>query len=76
MQSLLRLKEPAVVLRCRKDDLDLVESVVIVAKKEYAEKSSANPPDIVIDKNTFLPPPLNPKNAHGSYWYIFPSILC
>ncbi|XP_042445499.1 V-type proton ATPase subunit E-like [Zingiber officinale] len=67
VQSLLRLKEPAVVLRCRKDDLDLVESVLTLAKKEYADKSSANPPDIGIDKNTFLPPPLNPKNAHGSY---------
>ncbi|CAD6233512.1 unnamed protein product [Miscanthus lutarioriparius] len=33
VQSLLRLKEPAVLLRCRKEDLELVDSVFGVCKQ-------------------------------------------
>ncbi|CAN1300388.1 V-type proton ATPase subunit E [Linum perenne] len=39
VQSLLRLKEPAVLLRCRKEDAHLVESVVDAAAEEYSEKA-------------------------------------
>ncbi|KAL9690916.1 hypothetical protein QQ045_011330 [Rhodiola kirilowii] len=34
-QSLLRLKEPSVLLRCRKADQDLVEGVLDSAREEY-----------------------------------------
>ncbi|CAL9085667.1 unnamed protein product, partial [Musa textilis] len=64
---LLRLKEPAVLLHCRKDDLHLVESVLNPAKEEYAKKANAHAPDIVIDNNIFLPPPPAHVNAHGPY---------
>ncbi|KAG6484961.1 hypothetical protein ZIOFF_053486 [Zingiber officinale] len=67
VQSLLRLKEPVVLLRCRKDDIELVESVLNLAKKEYADKANVPPPNIVLDKNTFLPPSPSHENAHGSY---------
>ncbi|KAJ3701098.1 hypothetical protein LUZ61_004803 [Rhynchospora tenuis] len=58
IQSLLRLKEPAVILRCRKDDYALVDSVLDSAKKEYATKAGGFPPEteIAIDTNVFLPP--------------------
>ncbi|CAL9756122.1 unnamed protein product, partial [Musa acuminata subsp. burmannicoides] len=67
VQSLLRLKEPAVLLRCRKDDHHLVESVLNPAKEEYATKANARAPDIVIDNKIFLPPPPAHANAHGPY---------
>ncbi|PKI51607.1 hypothetical protein CRG98_028031 [Punica granatum] len=49
VQSLLRLKEPSVLLRCRKDDAHLVESVLDSAKEEYAQKANVHPPDVIVD---------------------------
>ncbi|KAI6707122.1 hypothetical protein NL676_010084 [Syzygium grande] len=65
VQSLLRLKEPAVLLRCRKDDLHLVESVLDSAKEEYAKKASVHPPEIIVDDRVYLPPAPSHHNAHG-----------
>ncbi|KAF8733532.1 hypothetical protein HU200_014833 [Digitaria exilis] len=55
VQSLLRLKEPAVLLRCRKEDLELVDSVLELARNEYAEKANVYPPEIVVDRQVYLP---------------------
>ncbi|CAN6443857.1 unnamed protein product [Victoria cruziana] len=68
VQSLLRLKEPAVLLRCRKADVELVESVLPSAKQEYSEKMNAHSPDIIIDSQAFLPPAPSHHNAHGPSW--------
>ncbi|CAM0880454.1 unnamed protein product [Alopecurus aequalis] len=65
VQSLLRLKESAVILRCREEDLELVESVLELAKNEYAEKASVYPPEIVVDRRVFLPSAPSHSNAHG-----------
>lgn len=65
VQSLLRLKEPAVLLRCRKDDLYLVESVLDSAKAEYAKKASVHYPEIIVDNRVYLPPAPSHHNAHG-----------
>ncbi|KAL4565464.1 hypothetical protein LXL04_029560 [Taraxacum kok-saghyz] len=54
VQGLLRLKEPSVLMRCRKEDLQLVESVVNDAKAEYAEKAGVHEPEVVID-TIYLP---------------------
>jgi len=67
-QSLLRLKEPAVLLRCREDDLELVESVLHSAKNEYAEKANVHPPEVVVDNYIFLPAAPNHQHAHGPFW--------
>ncbi|KAL5747610.1 hypothetical protein ACOSQ2_024907 [Xanthoceras sorbifolium] len=67
VQSLLRLKEPAVLLRCRKDDYHLVESVLDSAKEEYAQKVNVHPPEIIVDTNVYLPPAPSHHNAHGPY---------
>ncbi|KAF8412157.1 hypothetical protein HHK36_000114 [Tetracentron sinense] len=67
VQSLLRLKEPAVLLRCRKDDLHLVESVLHSAKHEYAEKANVYPPEIIVDNYVYLPPPPTHHHAHGPF---------
>ncbi|WOL17088.1 V-type proton ATPase subunit E-like [Canna indica] len=67
VQSLLRLKEPAVLLRCRKDDLKLVESVLQVAKEEYAKKTNISYPDIVVDNKIFLPPAPKHDIGHETY---------
>ncbi|XP_060202790.1 V-type proton ATPase subunit E2-like [Lycium barbarum] len=62
VQSLLRLKEPSVLLRCREMDVSVVKSVVEDAKKEYIEKAKVRSPNITIDNNVYLPPP--PSDAH------------
>lgn len=64
VQSLLRLKEPSVLLRCRKDDVHLVESVLDSAKEEYAEKADVQAPEVIVDK-VHLPPAPSHHNVHG-----------
>ncbi|KAA8520909.1 hypothetical protein F0562_011582 [Nyssa sinensis] len=66
VQSLLRLKEPAVLLRCRKEDLHLVESVLDSAKEEYAKKTNVHRPEIIVD-NVHLPPAPSHHHAHGPF---------
>lgn len=68
-QSLLRLKEPAVLLRCREVDRKLVESVLERAKNEYAEKAKVQPPTITLDEDVFLPPPPKSTDSHEPSWY-------
>ncbi|KAK8593078.1 hypothetical protein V6N13_043307 [Hibiscus sabdariffa] len=64
VQSLVRLKEPAVLLRCRKEDLHLVESVLDSAKDEYTSKVNVHPPEIFVD-DVHLPP--GPSHHHGFF---------
>nr|GMD01622.1 V-type proton ATPase subunit E [Ipomoea batatas] len=66
VQSLLKLKEPSVLLRCRKDDVHLVEHVLDSAKEEYAAKERVHPPEIIID-HIHLPPAPSHHNAHGLF---------
>ena len=70
LQSLLRLKEPAVLLRCREADLGLVESVLESAADEYAGKANVSSPEIIVDTQVFLPPAPTHHNAHGPFWYL------
>jgi V-type H+-transporting ATPase subunit E len=65
VQSLLRLKEPAVLLRCRKEDLDVVEHILNSAKEEYAEKANVHAPEILVDHSIYLPPAPSHHNVHG-----------
>ncbi|KAF4354787.1 hypothetical protein CsatB_004665 [Cannabis sativa] len=65
VQSLLRLKEPAVLLRCREADLSLVESVIDSAAQEYAEKDNVSPPEILVDHKVYLPPAPTHNQSHG-----------
>ncbi|XP_062074493.1 V-type proton ATPase subunit E-like [Humulus lupulus] len=65
VQSLLRLKEPAVLLRCREADLSLVESVIESAAQEYAEKDNVSPPEIIVDHDVYLPPAPTHNQSHG-----------
>ncbi|CAA7402675.1 unnamed protein product [Spirodela intermedia] len=67
VQCLLRLKEPSVLLRCRKEDVGLVESVLHSAKHEYAEKANVHHPEIVIDHVTHLPPARHHHHGHGPF---------
>ncbi|KAL0549656.1 hypothetical protein IC582_014143 [Cucumis melo] len=64
VQSLLRLKEPAVLLRCRKSDVHLVESVLGSAAVEYAEKAKVHEPEIIVD-HVHLPPGPSHHHHHG-----------
>ncbi|XP_047059683.1 V-type proton ATPase subunit E-like [Lolium rigidum] len=64
VQSLLRLKESAVILRCREEDLQLVESVLESAGNEYAETANVHPPEIVLDRQVFLPSAPSHYKAH------------
>jgi len=65
---LLRLKEPSVLLRCRKEDLHLVEEVLDSAAQEYAEKANVHAPEIVVDKDVYLPPAPSHHNPHDLHW--------
>ncbi|XP_028774824.1 V-type proton ATPase subunit E-like [Neltuma alba] len=67
VQSLLRLKEPSVLLRCRKEDLKLVEHVLDSAAQEYADKANVHPPEIIVDKQVYLPPAPGHHNTHEPY---------
>ncbi|KAI7743082.1 hypothetical protein M8C21_013576 [Ambrosia artemisiifolia] len=64
VQSLLRLKEPSVLLRCRKEDEQMVQSVLHAAKAEYAEKANVHEPEIIVD-NIYLPPAPSPNDPHA-----------
>jgi len=66
VQSLLRLKEPAVLLRCRKEDVHSVEHILQKAKEEYAKKANVHQPEIIID-HIHLPPPPSHHGAHGLF---------
>lgn len=55
------------LLRCRKEDLQLVESVLKSAKEEYAEKAKVHSPEIIVDK-IYLPPAPSKQNEHDRYW--------
>uniref|UniRef100_A0A5B7ATL7 Putative V-type proton ATPase subunit E-like n=2 Tax=Davidia involucrata TaxID=16924 RepID=A0A5B7ATL7_DAVIN len=65
VQSLLRLKEPSVLLRCREVDIGLVESVLEDAKREYAEKAKVHAPKVTVDNRVYLPPPPSSAESHG-----------
>ncbi|KAL6615729.1 hypothetical protein ACP70R_037999 [Stipagrostis hirtigluma subsp. patula] len=67
VQGLLRLKEPAVLLRCRKEDHHHVESVLHSAKHEYASKADVHEPEIIVDHNVYLPPAPSHYDAHGQF---------
>ncbi|KAK7318144.1 hypothetical protein RJT34_02842 [Clitoria ternatea] len=67
VQSLLRLKEPSVLLRCRKHDLHLVEQVLDSAAQEYGDKANVDPPEIIIDNQVYLPPGPSHHNSHDPY---------
>ncbi|KAK7251401.1 hypothetical protein RIF29_34556 [Crotalaria pallida] len=67
VQCLLRLKEPSVLLRCRKSDQHLVEHVLDEAAQEYADKANVHPPEIIVDNHVYLPPAPSHHNSHEPY---------
>ncbi|CAK7343496.1 unnamed protein product [Dovyalis caffra] len=67
VQSLTRLKEPAVLLRCREVDRKIVESVLDDARRAYAEKAQVHAPNITIDNAVYLPPPLKSSDSLDPY---------
>ncbi|KAJ7961049.1 V-type proton ATPase subunit E-like [Quillaja saponaria] len=56
VQSLLRLGEKSVLLRCRETDRKIVESILDDTKREYAQKAKVEAPKVTID-GVYLPPP-------------------
>lgn len=57
------------MLRCRKDDVPLVESVLHSASEEYAHKSKVHKPEIIVD-SVHLPPAPSDDDVHSRHWYI------
>ncbi|CAJ1937324.1 unnamed protein product [Sphenostylis stenocarpa] len=55
------------LLRCRKDDLHLVENVLDSAAQEYADKANVDPPEIVVVNRIYLPPRPSHHNYHDIY---------
>jgi len=64
VQGLLRLKEPSVLLRCRKEDVHMVQSVLHAAKAEYAAKTNVHEPEIIVD-SIHLPPAPSHNDPHS-----------
>jgi V-type H+-transporting ATPase subunit E len=64
----LRLKEPSTQLRCREQDLAVIQSVIKSAKQAYAEQLNVDVPEVFVDDKHFLPGPPESSN-HGSSWY-------
>ncbi|KAL9246675.1 hypothetical protein vseg_020180 [Gypsophila vaccaria] len=64
VQSLLRLKEPALLMRCRENDVQHVEHVLDTAREEYADKAEVHAPDVIID-DIYLPPAPSHNDTHG-----------
>ncbi|KAK9668361.1 hypothetical protein RND81_13G055100 [Saponaria officinalis] len=64
VQSLLRLKEPALLMRCRKDDVHHVHHVLHSAKEEYTEKDGVHTPEVIVD-SIHLPPAPSHHDTHG-----------
>ncbi len=66
----MRLNESVVQLRCREEDLEIVQSAVQSAQDTYARIQGVNPPQVSVDHNHFLPS--GPKSEqNGSSWYSF-----
>ncbi len=66
----MRLNESVVQLRCREEDLEIVQSAVQSARDTYARIQGVNPPQVSVDHNHFLPS--GPKSEqNGSSWYSF-----
>jgi len=66
----MRLNESVVQLRCREEDLEIVQSAVQSARDTYARIQGVNPPQVSVDHNHFLPG--GPKSEqNGSSWYSF-----
>ncbi|KAE8098987.1 hypothetical protein FH972_017006 [Carpinus fangiana] len=57
VQSMLRLKEPAVLLRCREADRKFIEAILKDVKREYSEKAKVQAPRVTLDTRVYLPPP-------------------
>jgi len=62
IQGLLKLTEPKVVVRHRKEDTNLVQAVVEEAAQEYARRTGKQV-DLSLDTKAFLPP----APVHGSH---------
>ncbi|KAL5539370.1 hypothetical protein UlMin_002085 [Ulmus minor] len=69
VQSLLRLKEPAVLLRCRESDRHVVDRVLREAAEEYSKKANVHAPEIIVDKTVYLPPAPSHHNPHALSCY-------
>lgn len=63
VQSLLRLKEPAVLLRCREEDKHHVHRVLHSAREEYGEKACVSHPEVIVD-DIHLPPAPTSYDSH------------
>jgi len=56
VQGMHKLQEPTVVVRCRKEDLSIVEGQVDSARKTFKSTFNIEAPTITVDKKTFLAP--------------------
>ncbi|XP_044483927.1 V-type proton ATPase subunit E2-like [Mangifera indica] len=65
IQSMISLREPAIMLRCREIDLKVVEALMEEVKKEYTDKAKVAVPTITIDTKVHLPPPPSSEDSHA-----------
>uniref|UniRef100_A0A061S5Y1 V-type H+-transporting ATPase subunit E n=1 Tax=Tetraselmis sp. GSL018 TaxID=582737 RepID=A0A061S5Y1_9CHLO len=56
VQAMHKLREPTVVLKCRKEDVSACEKQMEPARKLFAEKHKMEAPTITLDRKNFLLP--------------------
>jgi V-type H+-transporting ATPase subunit E len=61
-----KLQEPTVVLRCREEDVSVVQSQAEPARKTFKATYGVEAPTITVDKKTFLSPGPK-KGVEGVY---------
>lgn len=57
VQALVKLKQPAVIVKGREVDKDIVKGIIEPARKKYEQKFGGEVPTIKFDSENFLPPP-------------------
>eukprot|EP00191_Tetraselmis_sp_GSL018_P011080 CAMPEP_0177601916 /NCGR_PEP_ID=MMETSP0419_2-20121207/14555_1 /TAXON_ID=582737 /ORGANISM="Tetraselmis sp., Strain GSL018" /LENGTH=200 /DNA_ID=CAMNT_0019095295 /DNA_START=75 /DNA_END=674 /DNA_ORIENTATION=+ len=73
VQAMHKLREPTVVLKCRKEDVSACEKQMEPARKLFAEKHKMEAPTITLDrKNFLLPGPKPGSDAVFWYWILIP----
>jgi V-type H+-transporting ATPase subunit E len=57
VQALVKLKQPAVIVKGREVDKDIVKGIIEPARKKFSQQFGDEAPTVQFDSENFLPPP-------------------
>uniref|UniRef100_A0A7S0YAU0 Uncharacterized protein n=1 Tax=Polytomella parva TaxID=51329 RepID=A0A7S0YAU0_9CHLO len=67
IQSMKKIQEKSVTVKCRQVDLILVKDVIPEARKSFAAKYDQDAPEVVVDTKDYLAPPPSDKDVASCY---------